>query len=57
MYRWLFIICLAIVTAGFGNERELKWDTGNYKKAIWQEVGHDFWFGNDFDLSRSIGPT
>jgi hypothetical protein len=57
MYRCLLIICLAMVTAGLGSERELKWDTGAYQKAIWHDEGYDFWFGNDFDLSGSIGPT
>ncbi len=57
MYRWLIIICLATVTSGYGSEKELKWDTGAYRMAIWYDEGQDFWFGNDFDLSGLIGPT
>jgi hypothetical protein len=57
MYRWLLIVCLAMVTAGYGSERELKYDTGTYQEAIWYDEGHDFWFGNEFNLSGVEGPT
>lgn len=46
------VTALAAAAAVCGTEKELKWDTGNPATGVMcLNVGADFWFANDFDVS------
>ncbi len=56
MRKKALLVCAVAVAAAYGQEFELKRDTGTFAYTFTYPRGYDAWFANDFDLSeRSSG--
>jgi hypothetical protein len=51
MYKKVLLVCAVAAAAAYGQEFELKWDTGTYGFGLWYDKGLGTWYANDFDAS------
>lgn len=50
MYKKVLLVCVVAAAASYGQESELKWDTGTFGFQLAYAEGRDTWFANDFDV-------
>lgn len=51
MYKKVLLVCAVAAAAAYGQEFELKWDTGTYGFQLSYDKGLDTWYANDFNTS------
>jgi hypothetical protein len=51
MYKKVLLVCAVAAAAAYGQEFELKWDTGTYCYQLCYDKGPDTWYANYFDTA------
>lgn len=51
MYKKVLLVCAVAAAAAYGQEFELKWDTGTFGFQLSYAKGFDTWCANDFEVS------